>query len=151
MQSRFITNAGMTRIIKTVKGRQYVYEQTSYRVGKRVRTKSKYLGPIGRVTRAIAGFIEANRSNGPRFDETWLTHYNNHIEKEKAALMAAMEVMHEKYGMKLSEDKPSGQLQGHVVSEVHPDVTREASVGQSQGDQDAAGHGASGGESNADS
>lgn len=31
---------------KTIKGKQYAYLQTSYREGKRVRTKSKYLGAV---------------------------------------------------------------------------------------------------------
>jgi hypothetical protein len=33
-------------VIKTIKGRQYRYEQRSWREGKRVRTKSRYLGPV---------------------------------------------------------------------------------------------------------
>lgn len=33
-------------MIKTINGKQYAYEQTSYRVGKKVKTKSKYLGPV---------------------------------------------------------------------------------------------------------
>ncbi len=32
-------------VIKTIKKRQYRYLQTSYREGKKVRTKSVYLGP----------------------------------------------------------------------------------------------------------
>lgn len=32
--------------IKTIKGRKYRYERTSYRVGKVVKHKSKYLGPV---------------------------------------------------------------------------------------------------------
>ena len=40
---------GMTYIvIKTINGQQYRYAQTSYRVGKKVRTKSIYLGPLKR-------------------------------------------------------------------------------------------------------
>jgi len=32
--------------IKTIKGRKYRYERTSYRIGKIVKHKSKYLGPV---------------------------------------------------------------------------------------------------------
>ena len=39
------------RIIKTVKGRQYIYEQTSKRVGKRVVTMSRYIAPLVPVNR----------------------------------------------------------------------------------------------------
>ena len=34
------------RVIKRIKGRQYVYEQSSYRVGNKVKTKSRYIGPV---------------------------------------------------------------------------------------------------------
>jgi hypothetical protein len=34
------------RVIKRIKGYQYVYEQSSYRVGNKVKTKSKYIGPV---------------------------------------------------------------------------------------------------------
>ena len=38
----------MTYIVtKTINGKQYRYQQTSYRVGKKVKTKSVYLGPVG--------------------------------------------------------------------------------------------------------
>jgi transposase len=35
--------------IKTIKGRKYRYERTSYRVGEKVKHKSKYLGPVETV------------------------------------------------------------------------------------------------------
>ena len=49
-------------VIKTIGGRQYRYQQTSYRVGKKVKTKSVYLGPV-------AGNGSAFVSYSPRFDE----------------------------------------------------------------------------------
>ena len=33
-------------VVKTIKGRRYRYLQTSWREGRRVRTKSNYLGPV---------------------------------------------------------------------------------------------------------
>lgn len=48
------------RVIKTINGRQYVYEQTSYRVGKKVKTKCVYLG------RADGAVL---RGSAPDFDE----------------------------------------------------------------------------------
>ena len=43
-------------VIKTVKGRQYVYRQTSYRDGGKVRTRSEYIGPVNPVRgSSIAG------------------------------------------------------------------------------------------------
>lgn len=38
---------GWYRVVKTVKGRRYAYLQRSWREGKRVRTESRYLGPVG--------------------------------------------------------------------------------------------------------
>jgi hypothetical protein len=34
------------KVIKRIKGRQYIYEQSSYRLGNKVKTKSKYIGPV---------------------------------------------------------------------------------------------------------
>jgi hypothetical protein len=53
-------------VIKTINGRQYRYEQRSWREGKRVRTESRYLGPViearrARLTERIASFIAAQR------------------------------------------------------------------------------------------
>ena len=34
------------RVIKKIKGHSYLYEQSSYRIGEKVKTKSRYLGPV---------------------------------------------------------------------------------------------------------
>src|SRR5689334_21893352 len=47
--------------IKTIKGTKQAYLQHSYRVGKRVRTKSKYLGPAVNMKAAVSLFSEASR------------------------------------------------------------------------------------------
>lgn len=39
------------RVIKTIKGRQYIYEQSTRRVGGTVKTFSKYIGPLDPVHR----------------------------------------------------------------------------------------------------
>ena len=36
---------GWYRVIKTIKGHRYIYEQRTWREGKHVRTESRYLGP----------------------------------------------------------------------------------------------------------
>src|SRR5689334_22865693 len=38
---------GWYRVVKTVKGHRYLYEQRSWREGKKVRTESRYIGPAG--------------------------------------------------------------------------------------------------------
>lgn len=53
-------------VIKTINGRQYRYEQRSWREGKRVRTQSRYLGPVSEegpsgVGGLVSNFIAAQR------------------------------------------------------------------------------------------
>ena len=53
-------------VIKTIKGRRYVYEQRTWREGKRVRTESRYLGPADGgqrpkgLIRKVADLVAAN-------------------------------------------------------------------------------------------
>src|SRR4051794_29384135 len=60
---------GWYRVIKTVKGHRYLYEQRSWREGKHVRTESRYLGPIephltgGSVTGGAARVITTSTSH----------------------------------------------------------------------------------------
>jgi hypothetical protein len=94
-------------VIKTVKknGRtyQYRYEQTSYRVAKRVRTKSRYLGPVGKTLSAIGGLIEANRTRGPIFDEEAMLK----AEKDREAKHTAMlERFYAETGLRVGPDNP---------------------------------------------
>src|SRR3954454_11085146 len=37
---------GWYRVVKTIKGHSYIYEQQTYREGGRVRTRNRYIGPI---------------------------------------------------------------------------------------------------------
>lgn len=65
-------------VIKCIKGRGYIYEQRTWREGKRVRTESRYIGPLDGgqrqrrgLGREIADFIAANLtplSSGCRSD-----------------------------------------------------------------------------------
>ena len=43
------------RVVRTIKGRQYVYKQTSVRHGSKVSTKSTYLGPLVPVNQTGRG------------------------------------------------------------------------------------------------
>ena len=81
-------------VTKTINGRQYQYLQTSYRVGKKVRTKSKYLGPIG----AAASFQHV-----PRFDE------QKELERQHAeekAYNAMVERFHREVGLTVTRGDP---------------------------------------------
>jgi hypothetical protein len=51
-------------VIKTINGRRYRYLQRSYRVGKKVRTESLYLGPAdGGIVQSIVDFVGAQRTS----------------------------------------------------------------------------------------
>lgn len=47
IRSRYHYGMGWYQVIKTIKGRRYLYLQRSRREGKRVRTENKYIGPAG--------------------------------------------------------------------------------------------------------
>ena len=106
-------------VVKTVKGRQYLYEQRTWREGKRVRTESRYLGPLGGSTRApkkkkgllrnIGAFIKAQ---GPlmrsldRFDELAARQAAERELAEKQARVAQLARLHDLYGLKLGKGDP---------------------------------------------
>jgi hypothetical protein len=50
----------MYEVIKTIKGRQYRYEQETYRENGRVRTHSVYIGPVdgGRRRKGLTGLLQ---------------------------------------------------------------------------------------------
>src|SRR6266508_3137681 len=41
---------GWYRVVKTIKGHRYIYEQRTWREGKRVRTESRYIGAAVNTT-----------------------------------------------------------------------------------------------------
>ncbi len=105
---------GWYTVIKTVKGRRYLYKQRTWREGKRVRTESVYVGPLDAhspkkrkrkgVLRAIAGLIAANRT--PKalvVDEQELLRYQEAREKERQAKLKAL---HAAYGLKMPAANP---------------------------------------------
>jgi hypothetical protein len=62
------------RIIKTVKGRRYYYRQKTWREGKRVRTKSEYLGPVDGDGK---NYYHGTGSDFDEFDASKLGSYTN--------------------------------------------------------------------------
>jgi hypothetical protein len=86
------------KVIKTIRKRKYMYLQTSYRQGGRVRTISKYLGPADYVPGPVGDIPPAPYTNigastpqeaKQRFIET-LPHYNKetineHTGKDRAS------------------------------------------------------------------
>ena len=107
----------MYLVVKTVKGRRYLYEQQTWREGKRVRTQSRYIGPLGGgqlpskrrgVLKQVGDFIKAQGplfSKGP--DEERF--FKQHLELEarrNAAIDAKVERLHELYGLRMPAANP---------------------------------------------
>ena len=102
------------RVIKTIKGRRYIYEQCTWREGKRVRTKSLYVGPADgapsgrRLMRKIDTFIKANMT--PRhavIDEyRMLQQHNERVAREDQQREAKLSELHAKFGLRISDTKP---------------------------------------------
>src|SRR4051812_26118097 len=44
--------------VHTIKNRRYLYRHESYRIGKKVKKRSTYIGPLGVITFAIKAGIE---------------------------------------------------------------------------------------------
>src|SRR5215218_5729822 len=60
---------GWYRVVKTIKGHRYVYEQRTWREGKRVRTESRYIGPAdGQGMPSTRGLTLQNASEPGRGD-----------------------------------------------------------------------------------
>lgn len=101
-------------VTKTINGRQYQYLQTSYRVGKKVRTRSKYLGPVAAA---------ASCGHFPKFDE------QKELERqraEEAAYNTMVERFHREVGLTVTQGDP-------VLVEKPPTEISYAS--QAPGDQ----------------
>jgi|SRR5665213_3335727 len=97
-------------VVRTVKNRQYRYLQRSYREGKKVKTFSEYLGPVGailraprRLTRAIGGLIEANRTIGPIIDEEAML---RDVKAKDAARGRMIERFEHETGLKMPARNP---------------------------------------------
>jgi hypothetical protein len=101
------------RIIKTVKSRRYIYEQRTWREGKRVRTESRYVGPADgqlvrrRLGQKIADFIKANMTPDREvITEEMLKQYNARVEAKEHARLTKLDDLYAKYGLRVSDDKP---------------------------------------------
>lgn len=99
------------RVIKTVKGRRYIYEQRTWREGKRVRSESRYIGPADggprrrHLLRKIAAFIKANMTPRQTIvdEEEMLKDYNERAVREQQAREALLGDLHDKYGLRVAD------------------------------------------------
>lgn len=113
------------RVIKTIKGRRYIYEQRTWREGARVRTQGRYIGPVDsaptrrRLSRKIADFIAANMTPDDFVDpEQMLKDYNARVEREEAALLAKLDELYANYALRVSDDKPELRVNAPSVAQV---------------------------------
>ena len=104
---------GMYTVIKTIKGRQYQYQQRTYREAGRVRTESIYIGPVGggirrhKADRGVKGFIRANltRRHGLPDDETMLKQYNDKVARENDVRDKALGNLYVQFALKLHDQQ----------------------------------------------
>jgi hypothetical protein len=104
----------MAIVIKTIRGRAYLYRQRSTRVGGKVVTKSTYIGPVGGTVRRRKGvlgrigeFITINLQHGHIFDIASFAREEQEREQQKAAKTAAgLASLHEQYGLTLGPRTP---------------------------------------------
>src|SRR5258708_3811522 len=118
-------------VIKTIKGRQYRYQQRTYRQGGKVRTETLYLGPVdggqGRkgVLRRVNDFLKANfpPRHGLLDEETMLRRCNEKVERDRKPRERAINHMHNLYGLKMTATSPAmpGDIQGKAPSEEGTD------------------------------
>ena len=102
-------------VIKSIKGRQYRYQQRTYREGGRVKTESIYLGPVAGSPRRkgiLAGIGDLVRSNFPRRnglpdEETMLRQYNAKVERENQARNNLLADLHAQFGLTLGGVVPA--------------------------------------------
>ena len=79
------------RVIKTVKGKQYAYLQESYRVGDKVKTRSKYLG-------AVSSLGSSGASGSPSNTET---SHADHQSKEETHVINPKVITTKKDGLRI--------------------------------------------------
>lgn len=87
-------------VIRTIKGKQYRYRQTSYRVGKKVKTKGIYLGAVDAGSsglRPVRQWI-----NTEKFEEQALQQRTRDIEAHKALV----EGFEKQSGLKIGKSNP---------------------------------------------
>jgi hypothetical protein len=114
-------------VVKTIKGRQYRYQQRTYRQGGKVRTETIYLGPVGGgirrkgVLRSVGDFIRANMTprHGLPDEETMLKQYNEKVAREQQARDKLIADLHAKFGLKMGDPNPV------PIAAPQPEVSQE--------------------------
>lgn len=136
-------------VIKTIKGRQYRYEQRSWREGKRIRTKSRYLGPVtsARPTgliNQITSFIGAQRlspedralASAERAAERFAQYQRETFgetaqERAEREQQDHLDRLHDQYGLTLGPTDPTPTEPAAAASDEGTESAEAASDGDS--------------------
>jgi hypothetical protein len=113
-------------VIKTIKGRRYVYEQRTWREGKRVRTESRYLGPADGgqrpkgLIRKVADLVAANTLTAEEHGALAAERFGREMEAQQRETFGetgaeraervrqeACDDLHDRYGFKLGPSDPT--------------------------------------------
>ena len=140
---------GMYTVLKIVRGRRYLYEQRTWREGKRVRTESHYLGPLdggmrrSKKTSMLGKVGEFIQRQGPlfsaldRYEELAAKQALEQEQKTIEARDAAMATMHDLYGMKAPVIDDRGAVVPAASQAVKGGATGEESPADTSDGQSA--------------
>jgi hypothetical protein len=153
-------------VIKTINGRRYRYLQRSYRVGKKVRTESRYLGPVGGgIVQNIIDFVGAQRMSpddralasaerqAARTDEEQrLMFGETAAERSDRERQEHLDRLHDLYGLMLGpanptpveKEVPTVDQASHAPAPSEQAASETAQVDGSNGDGDSESGGAEG-------
>jgi hypothetical protein len=127
-------------VVKTIKGKKYLYRQSSKRVGKKVKTMSTYLGPVANTLAGILTFGGYLAKHG--IEPT--PHHKAKSYEKRSEKIAAKDIraVDRKYGV----DKSDRDAFHASLSRLSPEMRREhfreqLAVGAKlQAEKDQAGH-----------
>lgn len=136
-------------VIKTIRGRQYRYEQRSWREGKRVRTKSRYLGPVAGERPAgligqISSFLAAQRLSPEDRAMASAERHAERIAQEQREMFGEtaqeraereeqehLDRLHDQYGLTLGPIDPTPVEPAVAASEESTESAEAAPDGES--------------------
>lgn len=136
-------------VIKTINGRRYVYEQRTWREGKRVRTESRYLGPADGggwpkgLLRKVADLVAANSLTAEERAALAAERFAQRMEVEQRATFGetgaeraervrqeALDNLHERYGLKLGPSTPTPIDKTSAAVDLTKEIPSERSEGK---------------------
>lgn len=131
----FTKGCSVALVIKTIRGRKYRYLQHSYRENGKVRTKSKYLGPVGagiRPRKMGATFFDflanlAILGGAVLLEESKLPHYKEHkaYDREAKKLDDTFRALDTKYGISNANAQEYHQSRSRMPPEMREEYQQQ--------------------------